>query len=125
MFVSLQVTAADRDVDRPNQIQYSLNGYGTEPPNQFFQIDPTSGDIFVIRPLDRDAPHGRANYQFTVVAKDEPSQPWQYGYATVEVLPADINDNRPTFDTSRLQGSVLEHSPPGEIPSMDISLGFN
>lgn len=119
------MTAADRDVDRPNQIQYSLQGYGTEPPNQFFQIDPNTGDIFVIRPLDRDAPHGRANYQFTVVAKDEPSQPWQYGYATVEVLPADINDNRPTFDTSRLQGSVLEHSPPGEIPSMDISLGFN
>ncbi|KAK7504632.1 hypothetical protein BaRGS_00004118 [Batillaria attramentaria] len=104
------VTATDRDVKRPNQIRYSLQGYGTEAPNKFFTIDPVTGELFVIKPLDRDAPLGRANYQFTVVAKDEPNQPWQFGYATVEVLPEDINDNRPTFDPDLLKGSVAEHS---------------
>nr|KAG5712241.1 hypothetical protein BaRGS_014591 [Batillaria attramentaria] len=106
----LTVTATDRDVKRPNQIRYSLQGYGTEAPNKFFTIDPVTGELFVIKPLDRDAPLGRANYQFTVVAKDEPNQPWQFGYATVEVLPEDINDNRPTFDPDLLKGSVAEHS---------------
>ena len=109
-----QVEATDRDTDRRNNISYSLQGYGTEPPNQYFHIHPVTGQLFVIKPLDRDAPNGRANYQFTVVAKDEPSQPWQFGYATVEVLPADINDNKPTFDPTKLQGSVDEHSKPGK-----------
>lgn len=109
----LKVRAEDRDIDRNNTITYFLQGYGTEFPNQFFNISSTTGDIFLIRPLDRDAPHGRPNYQFTVVARDEPSQPWQFGYATVEVLPADINDNKPVFDPTKLAGSVDEHSPRG------------
>jgi hypothetical protein len=107
------VRAEDRDRDRNNTITYSLQGYGTEPPNQFFNISSTTGDIFLIRPLDRDAPAGRSNYQFTVVARDEPTQPWQFGYATVEILPADINDNKPIFDRTKLAGSVEEHSPKG------------
>ncbi|KAL8590527.1 hypothetical protein ACOMHN_010963 [Nucella lapillus] len=109
----LTVLATDRDTDRPNNITYSLQGYGTEPPNQYFRINPITGDLYVINPLDRDTPNGRSNYQFTVVAKDEPTQPWQFGYATVEVLPADVNDNKPTFDTTKLKGSVPEHSQPG------------
>ena len=112
-FNLFQVLATDRDIDRHNNITYSLQGHGTERPNKYFQINALTGDIFLIRPLDRDSPHGRANYQFTVVAKDEPTQPWQSGYATVEVLPEDINDNFPKFITSTLHGVVDEHSPPG------------
>ena len=47
------------------------------------------------------------------MARDEPTQPWQFGYATVEVWPADINDNKPVFVGS-LKGSVMEHSEIGK-----------
>lgn len=39
--ISVQVTATDADIDRPNNIQYSLSGSYSDR----FQIDPTSGII--------------------------------------------------------------------------------
>ena len=60
-------------------------------------------------------------YQFNVIAEDEPDTPGSlFGYAYVKVLPEDINDNSPVFDSRELVGSVAEHSPAGMCHSHKI-----
>ncbi|ESO86530.1 hypothetical protein LOTGIDRAFT_167053 [Lottia gigantea] len=111
-----KVIATDADKTRPNQITYSLLGSGTMPgDDQLFRVDPKTGNLYLLRKLDRDLPNGRATYQFNVRAMDEPQNPdtAQYGFASVEVKPKDINDNQPIF-TDNLRGSVAEHSEKGE-----------
>lgn len=53
MFVQhLQVTASDGDKDRPQNIVYFLTGQGIDsdnPQNSKFDINKTSGEIFVLK----------------------------------------------------------------------------
>ena len=102
-------------MDRPNDIRYSLQGSSFDV-SQYFSINERTGQLYVNRPLDRDPPKGRPDYQFTVVAEDERREP-NYGYATVSVMPIDVNDNAPQFITDPLEGSVAEHSQSGN-PSL-------
>lgn len=51
-FYLLQVTATDGDVDRPINIVYFLTGQGIDPDNTAnskFDINRTTGDIFVLK----------------------------------------------------------------------------
>ena len=108
----LQLTATDKDIDRPNNITYTLQGssFNVE---EFFVIGVLSGELYLLKPLDRDPPEGRPDYQFTVRAADENIDP-NFGYASVNVRPQDINDNDPEFVTNPLEASVDEHSPLGK-----------
>jgi len=52
----LQVTATDGDVDRPINIVYFLTGQGIDPDNPAnskFDINRTTGDIFVLKVSER------------------------------------------------------------------------
>ena len=52
IFIFLQVTATDGDVDRPINIVYFLTGQGIDPDNTAnskFDINRTTGDIFVLK----------------------------------------------------------------------------
>jgi len=54
--ISLQVTATDGDVDRPINIVYFLTGQGIDPDNPAnskFDINRTTGDIFVLKVSER------------------------------------------------------------------------
>ena len=82
-----QVTATDGDKDRKHNIVYFLTGQGidTEQPEQSkFDINKTTGEIFVLKPLDRDQPNGRPQWRFTVFAQDEGGN-GLVGYADVQV----------------------------------------
>jgi hypothetical protein len=84
--------------------------------NSLFSINKDTGAISINGELDRDKPNGREVYQFTVLAIDEPAADSHLtGYATVQVFPLDINDNRPQFDPNSLIGVVNEMSAPGEV----------
>ncbi|XP_061183428.1 neural-cadherin-like [Saccostrea echinata] len=112
--VLITVHATDLDVNRnpQNLIEYSLS-QDDAVINSLFSIDKNSGVITINGELDRDKPDGRAVYQFTVLAIDEPAaESHLTGYATVRVFPLDINDNRPKFDANSLIGSVNEMSNP-------------
>ncbi|KAK6174384.1 hypothetical protein SNE40_017672 [Patella caerulea] len=111
-----KVSATDADRNRPNNIRYSLLGYGTVGSGKSFDINPETGDLYLLLPLDRDLPNGRAVYQFNVRAMDEPQNPdtAQYGFASVQVRPLDINDNQPIFQAD-MTGKVAEHSPKGSV----------
>nr|CAD7408079.1 unnamed protein product [Timema poppensis] len=107
----LQVMANDADKDRPLDIVYFLTGQGIDsdnPANSKFDINRTSGDIFVLKPLDRDLPNGHSQYRFTVFAQDEGGQ-GLVGYADVQVNLKDINDNAPVFPHGTYFGNVTEN----------------
>lgn len=104
--------ATDPDIHRnpSNEIEYSLSK-DDDVINSLFSIDRNSGAISINGKLDRDRPDGRDVYQFTVLAVDEPAaESHLTGYATVQVFPLDVNDNKPKFDSNSLIGSVREMS---------------
>ncbi|XP_026817887.1 neural-cadherin isoform X2 [Rhopalosiphum maidis] len=113
----LQVTATDGDKDRPQNIVYFLTGQGIDPDNPAnskFDINRTSGEIFVLKPLDRDQPNGRPQWRFTVFAQDEGGE-GLVGYADVQVNLKDINDNAPVFPQGVYWGNVTENGTAGMV----------
>ncbi|XP_041375475.1 neural-cadherin-like [Gigantopelta aegis] len=105
----LTVSATDADKNRPTRIRYKIPGNAVNT----FQIDETSGELFLLKPLDRDEPNGKALYQFNVQAQDEDIHP-NYGYTSVQIRLIDINDNSPIRKNS-LTGRVPEHSKQGTV----------
>ena len=58
MLAALQVTATDGDQDRPQNIVYFLTGQGIDPDNPAnskFDINKTTGDIYVLKVRARPA----------------------------------------------------------------------
>ncbi|XP_046999043.1 neural-cadherin-like [Schistocerca americana] len=113
----LQVTATDGDKDRPQNIVYFLTGQGIDPDNPAnskFDINRTTGEIFVLKPLDRDQPNGRPQWRFTVFAQDEGGE-GLVGYADVQVNLKDINDNAPVFPQGIYFGNVTENGTAGMV----------
>lgn len=109
------MSAIDGDRDRPQNIVYFLTDQGTsDKDGRFFSINPNTGEIFVERPLDRDAPHGRPVWRFTVYAADEGGHNSQLGYADVVVTLRDINDNNPFFPNNVYIGEVSEGGVAGQ-----------
>ncbi|XP_025153788.1 neural-cadherin isoform X2 [Harpegnathos saltator] len=113
----LGVTATDGDKDRPQNIVYFLTGQGIDadnPTNSKFDINRTTGEIFVLKPLDRDQPNGRPQWRFTVFAQDEGGE-GLVGYADVQVNLKDINDNAPIFPQGVYFGNVTENGTAGMV----------
>ena len=76
--------------------------------NSKFSINSTTGEIYVLKPLDRDLPTGRSQWRFTVFAEDEGGN-GLVGFADVLVNLRDINDNAPFFPQARYEGNVTEN----------------
>lgn len=82
---------------------------------KFFSINSNTGEIFVEKPLDRDAPNGRPVWRFTVYAEDEGGHNGLVGYADVIVNLKDINDNAPFFENNVYIGNVSERGEANEM----------
>ncbi|XP_068201441.1 neural-cadherin-like isoform X2 [Palaemon carinicauda] len=111
----ITVKVSDGDVDRPQDVVFSLSGQGIDvgdPKNSHFEIDPSSGDIFVRKPVDRDYPNGRPTWCLTVFAQDEGGT-GLVGYSEVVVKLKDINDKAPLFLEELYYGNVTENSTSG------------
>uniref|UniRef100_A0A182VL52 Cadherin domain-containing protein n=3 Tax=gambiae species complex TaxID=44542 RepID=A0A182VL52_ANOME len=105
------VTASDADVERPNNIIYFLTGPGIDienPSDSNFDINKATGEIFVLKPLNRDPPHGRASWKFTVFAQDEGGE-GLVGFTEVQINLKDVNDNAPQFPNGIAYGNVTEN----------------
>ncbi|XP_066968093.1 neural-cadherin-like isoform X2 [Macrobrachium rosenbergii] len=112
----LKVTVTDGDYDRPSNVVFSLSGQGIDienPANSQFQIIPTTGEIFVNKPIDRDYPRGRPNWVLTVFAQDEGGT-GLVSYSEVVVKVKDINDNPPVFPEVLYYGNATENGPQGQ-----------
>lgn len=90
------------------QIVYSLEGQGV---GEFFDIDRLTGEIRVLKSLDRDPPTGIPKWEFVVCAVDDNGN-GLVSYANVKVILKDINDHAPIFQEN-LVGYVDEDLEPG------------
>ncbi|XP_077999347.1 protocadherin-15-like [Glandiceps talaboti] len=96
----------DRDVPVPSQIIYTFI-QGTPPQyTDYFEINPTNGNITLKASVDR------SSYQlFRIVVKaEEDSHAARYQTANIEIYIDDVNDNKPSFVQSSYSGFVYENS---------------
>uniref|UniRef100_A0A665T5P9 FAT atypical cadherin 1a n=1 Tax=Echeneis naucrates TaxID=173247 RepID=A0A665T5P9_ECHNA len=103
----LRVQAASRDTEANGEISYSIIS-GNE--HGMFSVDPKTGDIFVIEPLDYEASH---EYYITIEATDGGSPPLS-DMATVNINLTDVNDNRPVFSQDVYMAVVSEDAELGK-----------
>lgn len=64
------------------------------------------------QPLNRDPPHGRSQWRFTVFAQDEGGE-GLVGFADVQINLKDVNDNAPVFTQGSYNGNVTENGTAG------------
>ncbi|XP_077896986.1 cadherin-23 isoform X2 [Ictidomys tridecemlineatus] len=106
--VILTVTATDADSGSFALIEYSLgDGEGT------FAINPSTGDIYVLSPLDREK---KDHYILTALAKDNPgdvASNRRENSVQVMIQVLDVNDCRPRFSKPQFSTSVYENEPAG------------
>lgn len=92
------VSAFDVDLGANATMTYLITEGSDSAP---FQIDPSSGQIYLRSLLDREL---KSRYEFTVEVHDHgvPQQLFSEEKALVTVAVLDINDNRPVFEHSEL-----------------------
>lgn len=74
-----------------------------------FRINASTGDIFLLRPLDRE---NVEEYTLTLVAMDTGSPPLT-GSGVVRVAVLDVNDHSPEFARQEYVAEVTENLPAG------------
>nr|CDJ92791.1 Cadherin domain containing protein [Haemonchus contortus] len=102
----VKATDADKD-EKSRRIIYLLEGQGA---GEFFKIGRETGEIELMKALDRDPPNGVPSWNFIVQAIDDDGR-GLIGYADVQVNLKDINDNAPIF-ADDLYGYVEENRQP-------------
>ncbi|XP_069195930.1 putative neural-cadherin 2 [Procambarus clarkii] len=108
--VILTVRARDGDGEQHSRLRYSLTGDGVFPNGtSSFDVDPLTGAVLLLRPLDRDPPHGQAKWHLRVTASDGELS----GHTDVQVNLKDVNDNSPFFPTPVLTATISESTPMG------------
>ncbi|XP_033362099.1 cadherin-89D isoform X2 [Bombus vosnesenskii] len=89
--LSIPIAATDKDEGVNRNFVFSLHGEGSE----LFRIHPTTGLVYFEgiddRTLDREV---KANYSFTIVAKDSGGLTSE---AQLKIIVTDVNDNPPSF----------------------------
>lgn len=117
----VQVSAADRDKDQNAEIVYTLVSNVSER----LRIDQTSGIITSLVSFDRETLEGMT---FLVVARDR-GFPSLSSSATVVMTIADVNDNRPAFQSPFYSFSVNENEAAeaevGVVAASDADSGLN
>ncbi|KAK2720851.1 hypothetical protein QYM36_004658, partial [Artemia franciscana] len=116
-----QVIAADYDMDMNADIRYSLeNANGT------FQINPTTGEIAIRQPIDREL---SSFYDLIAEARDLGNPP-RSSKAKVRIVITDTNDNSPNIvEPEDSVVTIREEMPPGtevtRIRAVDVDEGEN
>ncbi|KAG6455040.1 hypothetical protein O3G_MSEX009016 [Manduca sexta] len=118
------ITIHAYDADSPpfnNQVRYFIK----EGDADLFKINASSGQISLLRTLDREA---QDEYTLALVAMDTGSPPLT-GSGTVKILVQDVNDNSPEFERQSYKTTVKENLPAGTIiitpQATDRDLGNN
>ena len=115
----LYLSASDDDVGTNSLIRFSLNE--TSPPLNSFAINPVSGALSIVSPLD--AEHS-LSYSITVIASNDGAAPEQASATTVTVAVGDVNDHAPLFSQPDYVVSVNESAEVGsEVIQLVVSDG--
>ncbi|XP_015435266.1 PREDICTED: cadherin-related tumor suppressor [Dufourea novaeangliae] len=102
----IQVKAYDADTPPYNdQVRYFLKEGDTD----LFRINASTGDIFLLRPLDRELV---PEYTHTLEAMDTGSPPLT-GAGIIRIVVLDVNDHSPEFTRQEYKAMVTENSASG------------
>ncbi|XP_072751447.1 cadherin-related tumor suppressor [Anoplolepis gracilipes] len=102
----IQVKAYDADTPPYNdQVRYFLKEGDTD----LFRINASTGDISLLRPLDREL---MPEYTLTLVAMDTGSPPLT-GSGIVRIVVLDVNDHNPEFARQDYKATVMENMSAG------------
>lgn len=116
----LTIAAVDLDVGLNGRVRYAFDG-----DVQDFLVDPTLGVVRTRGALDRERV---PRYRLTALARDG-GLPERATPVEVIIDVADVNDNAPQFETSRITLSVAENSPRGSVvgtlTALDADVGRN
>ncbi|KAK1796880.1 hypothetical protein P4O66_000968 [Electrophorus voltai] len=98
------------DHDNKVNLRYSVTGPGADqPPTGIFSIDPISGELSVLKPLDREnIPSFHLRAHAVDLNGNQVENP-----IDIVINVIDMNDNRPAFVHQIWNGSVPEGSKPG------------
>ncbi|KAL0131096.1 hypothetical protein PUN28_002587 [Cardiocondyla obscurior] len=118
----IQVKAYDADTPPyNNQVRYFLKNGDTD----LFRINATTGDIMLLRPLDRELV---SEYTLTLDAMDTGSPPLT-GSGIIKIVVLDVNDHSPEFTRQDYKATVVENAPAGtwvtKPHATDKDEGFN
>ncbi|XP_053383218.1 protocadherin Fat 2-like [Mercenaria mercenaria] len=104
----LRVNATDADTTAQfNTVTYWLEEY-----KRTFYVDYSTGDLFMIGPLDCDSPQNITNYTFQIYATDDVKMENNSIFTTVEVTVSNCNDNAPVFTEDVYSCSLKESLTP-------------
>uniref|UniRef100_A0A8C5W734 Cadherin domain-containing protein n=1 Tax=Leptobrachium leishanense TaxID=445787 RepID=A0A8C5W734_9ANUR len=121
-FQVLRLNATDEDEGTNAQITY-LFSHTAANAMDTFSLDPDSGDIKIIGPLDYEV---KQNYEITVEAKDGGGLGT---YCTILIQILDVNDNAPEIQLVSLATPIPEDSIPGTVVAVfqvnDLDSGTN
>lgn len=104
----LIVRAVDGDKGINNRVTYSI----TRGPSYLFDIDATSGTVFTTAQLDREAPdNGDGSFILEITVKEVSKViPAPSVSTEVTIVVMDVNDETPTFRSSRYVAEINENA---------------
>jgi len=90
-----------------------------------FTIDTNTGELNVVRALDREAlpPNVNDTVIFLVIAQDQGVPPLKSA-VLVHVVVKDENDNAPVFDTPSVTINITENTPVSQLTNIFVSKVF-
>ncbi|OTF69866.1 hypothetical protein BLA29_007399, partial [Euroglyphus maynei] len=91
---------------------------------KFFALNRSTGELFLIRPLDRDPPNGRSRWRFSIQARNHHTQ-MILAMADVAITVRDINDNKPLFEQKLYRTTLMENGPAGQILTKLHAIDFD
>ncbi|KAK3853053.1 hypothetical protein Pcinc_040388, partial [Petrolisthes cinctipes] len=115
----LKVRAEDEDGGECGLVNYALTGDGVDsnPSRPAFSIHPTAGEVYMLKPLDRDPPEGQAKWKLRVMATDGEHN----ATTAVHVNLKDVNDNAPFFPETSVGTTLPENSPQGSSVALVVA----
>ncbi|XP_055537242.1 fat-like cadherin-related tumor suppressor homolog isoform X2 [Wyeomyia smithii] len=118
--IIFRVNATDADLGNNAKITYSLITDTKD-----FRVDPETGVLSVIAPLDRER---QEIYELRIRATDgggDQSTPALYSEALVRVTVDDINDNAPEFNIQNLNVRIREDVPKGTVVTVVTAIDLD
>nr|XP_042120385.1 protocadherin gamma-C5 isoform X25 [Peromyscus maniculatus bairdii] len=107
----LRLNATDPDEGTNGQLAYSFGDHTSEAVKNLFGLDPSSGAIHVLGPVDFEESNF---YEIHARARDQ-GQPAMEGHCVIQVDIGDANDNPPEVLLASLVNPVLESTPVGTV----------